>query len=50
MKPHDRYRQMQAGTAPVIVDVRLPTEWMGLRIGNVLNIREGGSEAWIPPS
>ena len=29
---------MQAGTAPIIVDVRLPTEWMGLRIGNVLNI------------
>ena len=23
---------------PIIVDVRLPSEWMGLRIGNVLNI------------
>lgn len=32
------YEQMQAGTAPVIVDVRLPAEWMALRIGNVLNI------------
>ena len=24
----DLHQQMQAGTAPVIVDVRLPTEWM----------------------
>ncbi len=32
------HREMQAGTAPVIVDVRLPAEWMALRIGNVLNI------------
>ena len=38
VKPRDLYDQMQAGTAPIIVDVRLPTEWMGLRIGNVLNI------------
>jgi len=38
VKPQDLYQQMQAGTAPIIVDVRLPTEWMGLRIGNVLNI------------
>jgi hydroxyacylglutathione hydrolase len=38
VKPRDLYQQMQAGTAPVIVDVRLSTEWMGLRIGNVLNI------------
>lgn len=36
--PRDLYDQMQAGTAPIIVDVRLPAEWMGLRIGNVLNI------------
>ncbi|MDF1552540.1 MAG: rhodanese-like domain-containing protein [Deferrisomatales bacterium] len=36
--PRQLYQQMQAGTAPVIVDVRLPSEWMGLRIGNVLNI------------
>jgi len=38
VKPRELYQQMQAGTAPIIVDVRLPTEWMGLRIGNVLNI------------
>ncbi len=38
VKPRDLYQQMLAGTAPIIVDVRLPTEWMGLRIGNVLNI------------
>ena len=34
----DLHQQMQDGTAPVIVDVRLPTEWMALRIGAVLNI------------
>ena len=38
IEPADLYQQMQAGTAPVIVDVRLPSEWMGLRIGDVLNI------------
>jgi rhodanese-related sulfurtransferase len=37
VKPADLHRQVQAGTAPVIADVRLPSEWMGLRIGNVLN-------------
>jgi hydroxyacylglutathione hydrolase len=37
LKPRDLYQQMKAGTAPVIVDVRLPSEWMGLRIGNILN-------------
>ena len=29
---------MQAVEAPIVVDVRLPTEWMALRIGEVLNI------------
>ena len=29
---------MQNGEAPLIVDVRLPTEWMASRIGNVLNL------------
>ena len=29
---------MKAGTAPIIVDVRLPNEWMGLRIGDVVNL------------
>jgi glyoxylase-like metal-dependent hydrolase (beta-lactamase superfamily II)/rhodanese-related sulfurtransferase len=38
LKAQDLYGQMQAGTAPIIVDVRLPSEWMALRIGNVLNI------------
>ncbi|MBU4315865.1 MAG: MBL fold metallo-hydrolase [Proteobacteria bacterium] len=36
--PQELYKRMQDGTAPVIVDVRLPTEWMGLRIGNVVNM------------
>lgn len=38
LKPRDLHRQMQDGTAPIVVDVRLPSEWMALRIGNVLNI------------
>ena len=33
---HDLYAQMQAGTAPILVDVRLPTEWMALRISKQL--------------
>ena len=36
--PQDLYGQMQKGTAPIIVDVRLPTEWMALRIGAILNL------------
>ncbi len=38
LQPQELYRQMQDGTAPIIADVRLPSEWMGLRIGNVLNM------------
>ena len=38
VKPSDLYAQMKAGTAPIIVDVRLPNEWMGLRIGEVVNL------------
>jgi glyoxylase-like metal-dependent hydrolase (beta-lactamase superfamily II)/rhodanese-related sulfurtransferase len=38
VKPKDLHQQMMTGTAPIIVDVRLPSEWMGLRIGNVLNM------------
>ena len=34
----DLYDLMKKGEAPVIVDVRLPEEWMGLRIGKVLNL------------
>ncbi len=29
---------MQKGEAPLVIDVRLPTEWMALRIGTVLNL------------
>jgi rhodanese-related sulfurtransferase/glyoxylase-like metal-dependent hydrolase (beta-lactamase superfamily II) len=36
--PRELYALMQKGQAPVVVDVRLPSEWMGLRIGNVLNL------------
>lgn len=38
ISPQELYKRMQNGTAPVIVDVRLPNEWMGLRIGNVVNM------------
>jgi len=34
----DLHAAMQAGTAPIVVDVRLTTEWMGMRIGQVLNL------------
>jgi len=36
--PQALFKQMMDGSAPVIVDVRLPSEWMGLRIGNVVNL------------
>lgn len=38
VKPADLHTQMKAGTAPIVVDVRLPNEWMGLRIGDVVNL------------
>ena len=38
IQPQALHQQMKDGTAPVIVDVRLPSEWMGLRIGNVVNL------------
>jgi len=38
VSPQELHKRMLEGNAPVIVDVRLPTEWMGLRIGNVLNM------------
>ncbi|MDT8377870.1 MAG: rhodanese-like domain-containing protein [Desulfotignum sp.] len=38
MEPAALYAAMKAGNAPVIVDVRLPGEWMGLRIGQVINM------------
>jgi len=38
MPPEELYAAMEAGSQPIIVDVRLPSEWMGLRIGTVLNL------------
>ncbi|HNQ88254.1 MAG TPA: rhodanese-like domain-containing protein [Verrucomicrobiota bacterium] len=36
--PAELYQQMQAGSAPILVDVRMPHEWMALRIGTVVNL------------
>ncbi|MGB2984308.1 MAG: rhodanese-like domain-containing protein [Phycisphaerae bacterium] len=38
LQPRELHERMQAGTAPIIVDVRLPEEWMGMRIGTVVNL------------
>ncbi|MHC4945086.1 MAG: MBL fold metallo-hydrolase [Planctomycetota bacterium] len=38
IKPRELYDLMQKGEDPLIVDVRLPNEWMGVRIGTVINI------------
>ena len=38
ISPQELHKRMLNGTAPVVVDVRLANEWMGLRIGNVLNM------------
>lgn len=38
MSPEQLYAAMRTQEAPIIVDVRLPSEWMGLRIGTVLNL------------
>ena len=38
VSPKELHDQMQSNTSPIIVDVRLPNEWMGLRIGTVLNL------------
>ena len=38
VSPLELYQAMQKPDSPVVVDVRLPREWMGLRIGTVLNI------------
>ncbi len=32
------YQKMLRGEAPVVVDVRRPVEWLGMKIGEVLNI------------
>ncbi len=36
--PPQLYQQMQGAESPLVVDVRLPREWQGFRIGTVLNI------------
>ena len=36
--PQKLYAQMQTDESPQVLDVRLPSEWMGLRIGTVINI------------
>ncbi len=38
IKPKELYAQMQTPDSPVVLDVRLPNEWMGLRIGTVVNL------------
>jgi hydroxyacylglutathione hydrolase len=38
ISPRDLYDLMQTREAPLVVDVRLPAEWMALRIGPVLNL------------
>jgi len=38
LQARELHERMQAGTAPIIVDVRLPEEWMGMRIGTVVNL------------
>ncbi|MGA7879075.1 MAG: rhodanese-like domain-containing protein [Desulfoferrobacter sp.] len=38
IEPRELYDLMKKNEAPVIVDVRLPEEWMGVRIGTVLNL------------
>jgi hydroxyacylglutathione hydrolase len=38
VSPKELYEQMQSNASPIVVDVRLPSEWMGLRIGTVLNM------------
>jgi len=38
VSPRELFDQMQSNTSPIVVDVRMPNEWMGLRIGTVLNL------------
>jgi glyoxylase-like metal-dependent hydrolase (beta-lactamase superfamily II)/rhodanese-related sulfurtransferase len=38
IQPRELYDLMQTGESPVIVDVRLPNEWMAMRIGTVVNL------------
>jgi glyoxylase-like metal-dependent hydrolase (beta-lactamase superfamily II)/rhodanese-related sulfurtransferase len=36
--PRDLHAQIRKGEGPVVVDVRLPSEWMAARIGQVVNL------------
>ncbi len=36
--PRELYAAMQTPESPIVIDVRLPSEWMALRIGTVVNI------------
>ncbi|NQT13330.1 MAG: MBL fold metallo-hydrolase [Planctomycetes bacterium] len=38
ISPRELHGQMQTPDSPVVVDVRLPSEWMALRIGTVVNL------------
>ena len=38
VEPDELYKKMKSGNAPIIVDVRLPKEWIGMKIGEVVNI------------
>ena len=38
VSPRELYKRILDNAGPIIIDVRLPNEWMGLRIGNVLNM------------
>ena len=38
IEPRVLHAQLQTQESPVVVDVRLPNEWMGLRIGTVVNL------------
>lgn len=38
IKPRDLHAAIQKGEGPVVVDVRLPSEWMAVRIGQVVNL------------
>jgi rhodanese-related sulfurtransferase len=38
ISPRELHAEMQTTESPVVVDVRLPTEWMALRIGTIVNL------------
>lgn len=38
IRPAALYALMQQEAAPIVVDVRLPEEWMGVKIGTVVNL------------